>query len=149
VNRSLVVEDLEGLAGFARELSAELDPGSVLALTGDLGSGKTHLCQAIAAALGVTVPVTSPTFTLVHEYPRGRVPIFHFDFYRARSAEEVIALGWDDYLDRDGLILAEWADKFPELFPPGTRWCHLAILGPTRRSLRLSPTPATDHDPGP
>jgi tRNA threonylcarbamoyladenosine biosynthesis protein TsaE len=128
----------EDLARFARTLAADLGPGSVLALTGDLGAGKTHLCQALASALGVTVPVTSPTFTLVHEYPSARLPVFHFDFYRAEAAAEILALGWDDYLDREGVVVAEWADKFPGLFPADTLWIHLEILGPTRRALRIT-----------
>ena len=82
--------------------------------------------------LGSTAAVTSPTFALVHEYPDGRLPVFHFDFHRVSLAAEIVAIGWDDYLDRDGVVIAEWADHFPELFPPGTRWLRLRHDGDSR-----------------
>ena len=90
--------------------------------------------RAIAAGLGAPPGVTSPTFTLVHEYPGGRLPLFHFDLYRLRSAEEALHLGWEEYLDAGGLTVVEWADRFPALLPPGTRWFQFEILaGDARR----------------
>ena len=68
-----------------------------------------------------------PTFALVNEYRTGSIPIFHFDFYRLDAAEEVVRIGWDDYLDEDGVLLVEWADRFPELLPEHTRWIDLTI----------------------
>lgn len=73
-----------------------------------------------------------PDFTLLHEYPDGRLPVFHFDFHRAGQAAEILAIGWDDYLEREGVVVAEWADRFPELFPPGTRWLRLRHDGAIR-----------------
>ena len=108
-----------------RELANSLQSGDCLALIGDLGAGKTHLVKGIVAGLDCDTAVSSPTFTLVHEYSGGRLPVFHFDLYRCESAQEVIALGWDEYLDRDGVVVVEWADKFPELFPEHTR--HLFL----------------------
>lgn len=108
-----------------RALAASLRAGDVLALDGDLGAGKTHLVKGIAAGLGCTGDVTSPTFTLVHEYTGGRLPLFHFDFYRIENAEEVLRVGLDDYLDERGLVVIEWAGKFPSLLPAGTRWFRL------------------------
>lgn len=113
-------------------IAADLGAGSVLALVGDLGAGKTRMTQAIVRALGGGDVVTSPTFTLVQEYRDGQLPVFHFDFYRMESAEEVIAAGWDDYLDEGGIVIAEWADKFPVLFPEGTVWWTLELKGETR-----------------
>ena len=103
---------------LARQLAADAHAGEVWALVGDLGAGKTHFVQGIAAGLDAPGPVTSPTFTLVHEYPGGRLPLYHFDFYRLRTADELLALGWEEYADGDGLTVVEWADKFPELLPP-------------------------------
>jgi tRNA threonylcarbamoyladenosine biosynthesis protein TsaE len=132
-----IVENVEEMNLLGREIAEGLKGGEVIALTGDLGAGKTHFCQSIVAALGARESVTSPTFTLVHEYPSGRLPVSHFDFYRADFPDEIVALGWDDYLDRGDVILVEWADKFPQLFPSNTKWIHLTVEGPTRRVVSL------------
>lgn len=101
--------------------------GMIFAVCGGLGAGKTHLTKGIAAGAGSTSEVTSPTFTLVHEYGGGRMPVFHFDFYRMTSPEEVLALGWDEYLEAGGVCVVEWGDLFPGLLPPGpeTEWWEL------------------------
>ena len=120
---------------YGRELAAQARPGEVWALVGDLGAGKTHFVKGVVRGAGVPErDATSPTFTLVHEYTGGRLPVFHFDFYRLDSAAETLALGLDDFLDGNGLTIIEWADKFPELLPPGTRWFRFEILeGDARR----------------
>lgn len=115
----------EATFDWGRELAASLRAGDVVALCGQLGAGKTQATKGILAGLGSQAAVTSPTFTLVHEYTDGRLPVFHFDFYRMDSAEEVLTVGWDDILDEPGVIIIEWADLFPELLPPHTRWFHL------------------------
>ncbi len=125
---------------LGHRLAAAARPGEVWALVGDLGAGKTHFVQGIVAGLGANVAVTSPTFTLVHEYTGGRLPVFHFDFYRLEGASEALALGWEEYLDEGGgLTLVEWADKFPALLPPSTRWLRFEIgTGDTRRIVEES-----------
>ena len=130
------VGPLETVA-LGRRFAADARPGEVWALVGDLGAGKTHFVQGVAAGLGAEVAATSPTFTLVHEYTSGRLPVFHFDFYRLEDASEVLALGWEEYLDEGGgLILVEWADKFPALLPSGTRWLRFEIgAGEARRIM--------------
>lgn len=115
-----------------REIAATLRHGDVIALCGPMGAGKTHLTQGIVAGLGSTAPVTSPTFTLVNEYRDGRLPVYHLDFYRMESPRELLAIGWDELLETDGVVIAEWADRFPELMPPGTRWLRLALAGESR-----------------
>jgi tRNA threonylcarbamoyladenosine biosynthesis protein TsaE len=120
-----VLPDAAATVAAGGTLGASLFPGSVIALTGGLGAGKTHFCQGIVRSLGSHAPVTSPTFSLVHEYRDGRWPVFHFDFYRMETSAEVIALGWDDYLDAGGVCLVEWADRFPELIPPEAQWWAL------------------------
>ena len=107
---------------LARTLAATLRRGAVLALSGDLGAGKTHFVKGLAAGLGATASVTSPTFTLLHEYPGGRLPLYHLDFYRLDDAGEALRIGLDEYLDGDGACVIEWAEKFPALLPPHTRW---------------------------
>jgi tRNA threonylcarbamoyladenosine biosynthesis protein TsaE len=143
----LLASEQEAIA-FGRELAAGLRSGSVVALIGGLGAGKTHVTKGIAAGLGFGGEVTSPTFTLVHEYtgPGLRLPVFHFDFYRLDAAAEAVALGWDDYLEREGVCVVEWADRFPELLPPGTEWWRLtASAGGGRLAERvggsISPSP--------
>lgn len=121
---------------LGRAMAALVGPGSVIALCGGLGAGKTHWTKGLVAGMGSTAEVTSPTFALVHEYPGGRVPVFHLDFYRLENAQELIALGWDEYLESGGVIVAEWADKFPELLPPGTLWRVFSIEADGSRTVR-------------
>ncbi|MAS96433.1 MAG: tRNA (adenosine(37)-N6)-threonylcarbamoyltransferase complex ATPase subunit type 1 TsaE [Verrucomicrobiales bacterium] len=101
--------------------------GDVVALVGDLGAGKTHFSKGIVLGLGSGDSVTSPTFSLVQEYRSGSLPVFHFDFYRLDSMEELLGIGWEEYLDEDGVVLVEWADKFPEALPAETIWYELSI----------------------
>lgn len=117
--------DEQATLGLGHEFGSQLDSPTVIALVGDLGAGKTSFTRGLATGLGYDGNVTSPTFTLVHEYPGGRLPIFHFDFYRFDAIEEVWDIGWDEYLSADGVIVAEWADKYPEALPPETIWIRL------------------------
>lgn len=120
---------------WGRTLAATLRAGDVIALVGTLGAGKTHATKGIVAGLGSTADVSSPTFTLVHEYTGPGLTAFHFDFYRLDTAEEVLNIGWDDYLDAGGVVIVEWADKFPELLPEGTRWFRFELLPDGARSV--------------
>ena len=122
-------------AARGRALAADARPGEVWALVGDLGAGKTHFVQGIAAGVGALGPATSPTFALVHEYVGGRLPVFHFDFYRLETAGEALALGLEEYFDGGGLTVVEWADKFPALLPPGTRWFRFETGDGDRRRI--------------
>ena len=107
---------------LGRQLAETFRGGEVIALDGDLGAGKTHFVKGLAAGLGYTGDVTSPTFTLVHEYPGGRLPLFHFDFYRLESEGEALRIGLDEYLEFGGIAAIEWAGKFPALLPRDTKW---------------------------
>ena len=91
-------------------LARKLLPGDVVAFRGDLGAGKTAFTRGIARGLGITGPVTSPTYTLVNEYPEGRLPLFHFDLYRLNDSDELFELGWEDYLSRGGVCAVEWSE---------------------------------------
>lgn len=93
------------------------EPGDIVALIGDLGTGKTALTKYIAEGLGITEEVISPTFTIVKEYRSGRLPLFHFDVYRLSSGEELLDIGAEDYLDGNGLSVIEWADIVADVLP--------------------------------
>lgn len=119
-----------------KTVADELTAGTVLALRGDLGAGKTHFVKGVAAGLGASPDeVTSPTFTLVHEYIGGRLPVFHFDLYRLDDPDEVLRIGLDDYLSEEGIVVIEWADKFPQLLPDETRWLHFRVLEGDEREI--------------
>ncbi len=115
---------MEALGAQAAALAS---PGRVIALVGGLGAGKTHWTKGFVAGLGSTAEVTSPTFGLVHEYADGNFAVYHFDFYRLAAAEELLALGWDEYTEENGVIIAEWGDKFPEILPAETIWLRFHI----------------------
>ncbi|MDD4565637.1 MAG: tRNA (adenosine(37)-N6)-threonylcarbamoyltransferase complex ATPase subunit type 1 TsaE [Eubacteriales bacterium] len=105
---------------FGIELAQKLKPGDIIALIGDLGTGKTTLTKSIAEGLGITEMITSPTFTIVREYMSGRIPLYHFDVYRLSSAEEMNELGYEEYFFGQGVCVIEWADKIMELIPQGS-----------------------------
>lgn len=125
-----------GTAVAGAECGRGAQKGDVFGLTGDLGAGKTQFVKGFVAELGSSDPVTSPTFTLIHEYAGGRIPVYHFDFYRLESADEVARLGLDEYLFGDGVCIIEWADRFSELLPAGTRWISLEVQSESRRAIR-------------
>lgn len=120
---------------FARQWSEALLPNEVVALTGELGAGKTHFVKGLLEGLASADEVTSPTFTLLHEYRGGRLPVFHFDFYRLKRATEVEEIGFDEYLEEGGVTVVEWADRFPELLPPRARWVSLVASVGTERTI--------------
>ena len=127
---------------WGMQLAPTLVAGDVIALVGNLGAGKTQITRGIVAGMESKADVTSPTFTLVHEYLDGRLPIFHFDFYRMESAAEVIGIGWDDILAEPGVVIVEWADMFPDLMPPHARWFRI-----DHDLERGHPIAATAHEP--
>jgi tRNA threonylcarbamoyladenosine biosynthesis protein TsaE len=96
------------------------EPGTVVALIGDLGTGKTTLTKSIARGLGVTETVTSPTFNIIREYKSGRIPLYHFDVYRIGDPDEMFELGYEEYFYGDGICVVEWADIIEELLPEDT-----------------------------
>ena len=112
---------------FARDWARQLVPNDVVGLVGDLGAGKTHFVKGLLEGLESVEDATSPTFTLVHEYRSGRLPVFHFDFYRLNQPAELAGIGFDDYLEEGGIAVIEWADRFAEVLPKRTRWIRLEI----------------------
>jgi tRNA threonylcarbamoyladenosine biosynthesis protein TsaE len=112
-----IAADAQATREVAAEFVANLREGSVVALTGDLGSGKTEFVKGLVAGLGSSAQVTSPTFTLIHEYLGGRLPLYHMDLYRLTSEHELDEIGFDDYLSRPGICAIEWPNRFPQRIP--------------------------------
>jgi tRNA threonylcarbamoyladenosine biosynthesis protein TsaE len=109
--------------------------GDVFALRGDLGAGKTQFVKGFIAGLGSKADVTSPTFVLIHEYGDGRLPAYHFDFYRVESREALSQLGFDDYIFGDGVSLIEWADRYSSLIPGHAKWLSFELRDENTRVI--------------
>ncbi len=103
---------------FGKRLGEQARPGQIYTLIGDLGVGKTVFTQGMAAGLGITEPISSPTFTIIQEYEEGRLPFYHFDVYRIGDIEEMEEIGYDDYFFGRGVCMIEWANLIEELLPP-------------------------------
>ena len=104
----------EETEAVGQSLAQRLKPGTVIAYEGDLGAGKTAFTRGLARGLGIREPVTSPTYTVVNEYLSGRLPLFHFDMYRLRCADDLFDIGWEDYLDRGGICAVGWSENVAE-----------------------------------
>jgi tRNA threonylcarbamoyladenosine biosynthesis protein TsaE len=118
---------------LAAELADELGPGTVIALHGDLGAGKTCFIQGLAAALGIDEPITSPTYTLIGEY-EGRLPLHHIDLYRLSGPVEALGLGLEEYFDAAGITAIEWAERAEGLLPPDM--LHIRITADDQTQTR-------------
>lgn len=136
--QTIDVPNLAATESFGRGLGALLFPNAVVALIGPLGAGKTHLARAIAEGLGISNPaaVTSPTFTLIHEYP-ARLPIFHFDAYRLNTADEFLDLGATEYYHADGVCLIEWADRVLSALPEERLTIWITPVDENRRRVEM------------
>ena len=106
---------------LGQKLASRLAPGDVIAYFGDLGAGKTAFTRGLAQGLGITDPVTSPTYTIVNEYLYGRIPLFHFDMYRLSSSDELFDIGWEDYLSRGGVCAVEWSENVEDALQDAIR----------------------------
>ena len=118
------------------KLGKLLRPGTVLAYLGDLGAGKTAFTRGLARGLGCRETVTSPTYTIVNEYLGGRLPLFHFDMYRLTSSDDLWDIGWEDYLDRQGVCAVEWSENVPEAMT-GALTVRIEKLGDSVRRITI------------
>ena len=128
---------------LGRRLAAALPARAVVLLIGNLGAGKTTLAKGIVSGLGAAEPdeVTSPTFTLIHEYAAGTRPVYHIDLYRLDHAREVATLGLDEIFDREAVVLIEWGERFPQLLPADRIEIRLETLASDHRRITVT-TPA-------
>ncbi len=133
-----IVNSVEETWKLAEEFAGELKPGDVVCLEGDLGAGKTTFTQGLAAHLGAKRAVTSPTFCLVVEHPTSRFLLVHMDLYRLNDADDVLTIGWEDYLARGAVLFVEWPDRAGELIPRGARHVRFEHLPDSPDSRRIS-----------
>ena len=124
--RSIETFSPEETFAVGEELGREASAGMVFALEGDLGVGKTVFTRGFARGLGIEGPVTSPTFTILHVYDQGRLPMYHLDVYRIEEPEEMEEIGFDEYVGGDGVCLIEWAERIQDLLPPETIWVTIS-----------------------
>ena len=118
-------------------LAQKLTPGTVIAFEGDLGAGKTAFTRGLAKGLGCTEQVTSPTYTIVNEYISGKMPLFHFDMYRLKSADDLFDIGWEDYLERGGVCAVEWSENVAEAMEAPIR-VSICKTGENSRTITIS-----------
>jgi len=137
-SQCIETHSVEETIGFGERLAAEVHRGDVLALSGELGSGKTALVKGVARGLGITQDVTSPTFTIVHEYVGGRLRLFHLDLYRLDSVGQALAIGIEDYLNGPGVTVIEWAEKIAPLLPESAQRIRLELLGERARRIEVA-----------
>lgn len=123
--KKIIIKDENDTRAFGFELAKKLEKGSIVALIGDLGTGKTTLTKSIAEGLGITEMITSPTFTIVQEYPEGRLPLYHFDVYRINDVEEMYELGYEEYFFGQGVCVIEWADLIMDIIPADSIIIHI------------------------
>ncbi|OGQ22565.1 MAG: tRNA (adenosine(37)-N6)-threonylcarbamoyltransferase complex ATPase subunit type 1 TsaE [Deltaproteobacteria bacterium RIFCSPLOWO2_02_FULL_44_10] len=138
--KQMLFSSPEQTKNFARKVAALLKPRDIVILRGELGAGKTLFVQGLAEGLGVSDPelVRSPTFTLIHEY-QGKLPLFHFDFYRLENVQEALALGLDEYFEGEGVSVIEWGNKFPTVLPERAYVIELKVISEAVREIILSP----------
>ena len=126
----------EETEALGERLAKCLRAGAVVALYGDLGAGKTAFVRGMARGLDIRESVTSPTFTIVNEYP-GDPALFHFDMYRLKNAEELYGIGWEDYLDRNGICVTEWSERIEEALPEDAVRVTIGRTGENDRRIRI------------
>jgi tRNA threonylcarbamoyladenosine biosynthesis protein TsaE len=124
---------------IGKSIGSRLLPGDVVALMGELGAGKTQLIKGIATGVGVGKPtyISSPSFTLINEYP-GRIPFYHIDLFRLGWEKEAEELGLEDYFQSEGITVIEWADKIPSLLPKEMLLIHIVYTGKNKRFLEIT-----------
>lgn len=124
--REIIIRNEEETREFGLELAGHLEPGDVLALIGELGTGKTALARYIAEGIGISRSIVSPTFGIVKEYTQGRIPLFHFDVYRLADSDEFIEIGGEEYFyEKNGVSIIEWADIVEDILPEDTKYIYI------------------------
>ncbi len=132
----LITHSAEETRALGERIGRTLAAGATVALVGELGAGKTAFVQGLARGLGISGTISSPTFTIVKEHD-GPTPLFHVDFYRLERAGELAAIGFDDYFERGGVVVVEWADRFWDALPKDRVEVRIEITGPETRRFHV------------
>lgn len=137
-----IVDSVQQTMHIGYSLGKLAKPGDIFCLTGDLGTGKTHISKGFAKGIGIDEHITSPTFTIVNEYLSGRLPLYHFDVYRVNDPDEIMAIGFDEYIFGTGVSLIEWANYIEDILPE--EFIHINIkklpeLGEGYREINVKP----------
>jgi len=114
----IITHSAEETRALGKRLAAHLQAGDIVLLQGDLGAGKSELARGVARGLGILGPVPSPSFTILNAYDEGSIPLYHFDWYRLESAQEIYEMGMEEQLGGDGIALIEWSERAQECLPP-------------------------------
>jgi len=130
-----ISKSVEETIAAGKRCGRDAKPGDIFALTGDLGAGKTQFVKGFVSGIESRAEVTSPTFVLVHEYDGGRLPVYHFDFYRIENREDLLRLGFDDYVFGNAVSLIEWADRYRDLIPAHAKWLSFQMRGEDVREI--------------
>jgi len=131
-----IFNSVEATQAFGESWATDLTGGEIFALHGVLGAGKTQIVKGLARGLGYKGDVTSPTFTIVHEYRGGRLPLYHLDLYRLKDENAGIDIGLEEYLPSDGVTVIEWPERLASILPPQTRHWELEVASLTERLIR-------------
>ena len=151
IRRSVLSRGAEQTRAIGARIGEKLRQGDVLTLHGPLGAGKSELARGIARGLDIEGPLPSPTFTILNMYTQGRLPLYHYDWYRIEDPEELLAIGAEEHLPGDGVTLVEWSEQAPELLPETRLEVRYTVLETQTRLLTLNPKggfrPVTDWLP--
>jgi len=135
----ILSDSLKKTLEIGKKISGRLEKGDIICLSGELGSGKTVLTKGIASGLGIKAQdITSPTFVLIREYHKARIPLYHFDLYRLKSENELLVLGYEEYFYNDGVSVIEWADRLKCILPKDCLKIKLSAKGKNRRLLEIN-----------
>jgi tRNA threonylcarbamoyladenosine biosynthesis protein TsaE len=135
ISRTFTTSYVGATASLGQQIGEIALPGTLLLLSGELGSGKTAFTQGVARGLGITTVVNSPTFTLLKEYHGGRLDLFHFDLYRLSEIDEIWDLGFADYFNSSGICVIEWAERAVDIWGDAWLGIEFTVVGPSIRQL--------------
>lgn len=140
MNHILTVNNIDETIKLGKILGSHINEKIVIALDGDLGCGKTHFTKGIALGLNIKESIKSPTFSLINEYYEGRMPLYHFDVYRLESIDELFLIGFDDYINKNALVIIEWASLIHYALPYDTNYINIYKDEslPSRRNIEFN-----------